>query len=80
MFKKVRISDCWVGVAVSGYVAARECRKVQVERPRASTSGGHSGLAVGALEELLVAVEAAALIDLGTDMEEDGVEVSRGWD
>lgn len=80
MFRKVRISDCWVWVAVSGYVAARECRKVQVERPRSSTSGGHSGLVVGAWEELLVAVEAAVVMDLGIVTEEDGVEASPGWD
>ena len=34
----------WCSVfAVSGYVAAMECSRVQVERPSSSTSGGHSG-------------------------------------
>lgn len=65
---------------MSGYVAARECRKVQVERPRSSTSGGHSGLVVGAWKGLLVAVEAAVVMDLGIDTEEDGVGASPGWD
>lgn len=64
---KLRISDCWVWVAVVGYVAARECRKVQVERPSSSTSGGHSGK-----EELEEEDPAAAFaIDLGIGMEDD---------
>jgi len=34
----------WCSVfAFSGYVAAIECSRVQVERPSCSTSGGHSG-------------------------------------
>lgn len=34
----------WCSVfAFSGYVAAIECRRVQVERPSSSTSGGQSG-------------------------------------
>ena len=38
--------------AVDGYWAAIECRSVQVERPRTSTSGGHSveGSAKGSVE------------------------------
>jgi len=30
------------GSARDGYVAVKECRSVQVERPSCSTSGGHS--------------------------------------
>jgi hypothetical protein len=39
----------WCSVfAFSGYVAAIECRSVQVERPSCSTSGGHSaGVSLG---------------------------------
>lgn len=34
--------------AFSGYVAAIECKRVQVERPKASTSGGQSdGISLG---------------------------------
>lgn len=34
--------------AFSGYAAAIECRRVQVERPSSSTSGGHSDGVEGA--------------------------------
>lgn len=58
-----------------GYVAARECRKVQVERPRASTSGGQSGLGVEEEGE----PDAAFVIDLGIGMEDDA-EGAVSWD
>lgn len=58
-----------------GYVAARECRKVQVERPRASTSGGQSGLGVEEEGE----PDAAFAIDLGIGMEDDA-EGAVSWD
>lgn len=45
MDRKVRISVCCAGVARGGYVAARECRSVQVERPSVSTSGGQGKVA-----------------------------------
>lgn len=63
----MRISDCWVWDAVVGYVAARECRKVQVERPSSSTSGGHSGLVE---EEDDEPDDAAFAIDLGIGRED----------
>lgn len=40
--RKERIWVCFSGVAEVGYVAVRVCRKVQVERPSSSTSGGQS--------------------------------------
>lgn len=43
----VFISLCCVGVALDGYVAAIVCSRVQVERPRVSTSAGQSSGAVG---------------------------------
>ncbi len=47
-------SWCWVE-AFSGYVAAMVCRRVQVERPSCSTSGGQSGgISVGSGVELEV--------------------------
>lgn len=50
---------CWA-VAVVGYAAVRECRKVQVERPRASTSGGQSaGMGRVEVEGRAVLVDAA---------------------
>jgi hypothetical protein len=39
---KLLRSDCSFGVGVGGYVAAMECRSVQVLRPSVSTSGGQS--------------------------------------
>lgn len=56
---------CWV-LAVSGYVAAIECRRVQVERPRASTSGGQSGGIEGIGEGLVVvSVSVVFVVELG---------------
>lgn len=58
-------------MAVGGYEALRVWRKVQVERPRVSTSGGQSGgwegteLAVvegGRLEDVVVGVEVSFFI------------------
>lgn len=46
-----------------GYAAAREWRRVQVERPRASTSGGHWLSEAGYEEEGRVLVDAAEVID-----------------
>ena len=40
---------CCAWVAVRGYVAVKVCRKVQVERPRVSTSAGQSGGSSGAV-------------------------------
>lgn len=37
------MSACCSALAVSGYVAAMVCSRVQVERPSCSTSGGQSG-------------------------------------
>lgn len=76
---KVRISDCWVWVAVVGYVAARECRKVQVERPSSSTSGGHSGLEEEDEEEEEL-LDAAVAIDLGIGREDVFGDWVCGWD
>lgn len=56
--RKLRMSSCCWGVAVAGYAAVSECRKVQVERPRASTSGGQSA-GIGSVEGLAVLVAAA---------------------
>ena len=39
---KVRVSDWVEGDGVIGYEAVMECRRVQVERPRAVMSGGQS--------------------------------------
>lgn len=39
---KPRRSSFWPGEGFSGYVAAIECRRAHVPRPRASTSGGQS--------------------------------------
>lgn len=56
---------CWV-LAVSGYVAAIECRRVQVERPRASTSGGQSEGMEGIGEALVVVFASVAfVVELG---------------
>lgn len=58
--------------AFSGYVAAIECRRVQVERPSASTSGGQSeGVSLG--EDVAAAasagVDAVILLVLGAEVE-----------
>jgi hypothetical protein len=39
---KLRRSACSVAVGAVGYVAAMECRRVQVLRPSVSTSAGQS--------------------------------------
>lgn len=56
----MRISSCFSGEALVGYAAAREWRSVQVERPRASTSGGHSLVDVDEGRVLVAAAEAIA--------------------
>lgn len=55
-----RISDCCVGVARSGYDADNVCRSVQVLLPRASTSGGHSGVDAEAAAAVAAAAAAVA--------------------
>lgn len=64
------MSACCCVLAVSGYVAAIEWRSVQVERPRACTSGGQSEGTEGTVE---VGVEAWVEDDVA---ELDGVEVA----
>lgn len=66
------MSFCCSCDALDGYVAAIEWRRVQVPRPRASTSGGQSE---GILES---AVEAVTLVGVVAEVEppvdEDAVE------
>lgn len=57
-----------------GYAAAREWRRVQVERPRASTSGGHWLSVAGDEEDGKVLVDAAEEIDLGRGNDAEEVE------
>lgn len=59
-------------LAFSGYVAAIECNRVQVERPRASTSGGQSegvSLGEGVAAAASAGVEIVALLVLGVEVE-----------
>jgi hypothetical protein len=53
------VSLCWVEVGRSGYAAVRACKKVQVERPSCSTSGGQSE---GIDEREAFAVEGAVVV------------------
>lgn len=69
---KLRTSDCSAGVGWVGYVAAIECRSVQPERPRVSTSGGQSfgmvtagfGAAVVVVDFLVCEAQAAKEVQL----------------
>ena len=47
MCRKDFVSDWRAGEGVTGYVAVMEWSRVQLERPRASTSGGQSLSDVG---------------------------------
>lgn len=61
-------------LAFSGYVAAIECSSVQVERPRASTSGGQSegvSLGEGVAAAASAGVEMVPLLVLGVEAEVD---------
>jgi hypothetical protein len=53
-------------VAVGGYEAVRVWRKVHVERPRASTSGGQSG---GWEGRAVAVVEGGVVLVLGVEVE-----------
>jgi len=63
-----------------GYAAAREWRRVQVERPRTSTSGGHWLSVVGDDEGGKVLVETAEEIDLGRGEDAEEVDWGLSWE
>jgi hypothetical protein len=62
-FTKLTRSFCWGPVGFSGYVAAMLWRSVHEERPRASTSGGHSTFGFVVVCDLLVAALKVLMID-----------------
>ena len=76
-------SDCCAGEGDSGYVAAMLWRSVQVPRPRASTSGGQSSVAVVVVVAVEGVVEVAGLVTPLTklekaDLEEQARHLGRG--
>lgn len=81
---KLRTSDCSAGVGWVGYVAAIECRSVQPERPRVSTSGGQSfgtvttGFGAAVVVDFLVC-EAQAAKEVQLRQLRCGVSLEGGW-
>lgn len=71
----MRIWVCFSGVAVVGYAAVKVWRKVQVERPSSSTSGGQSvwveggGAGMEVVDDVVVVAAAPAPAAMPPDVE-----------